>query len=166
VGRRNRTVLAIESSKSKGFLARNRCDGRFPIPIHHNAVPMLYALCQFCCTSSPLLHNHGLFPGPPGPICPGISCAPSALSFSSVWFFWYSITLRFLKYVTYSQPISICSKSSALSQTASAGMPSLPKTRSICKNSDSPNLKHNSPQTPSPHSHTPSPPCPSHQCCL
>jgi len=45
---------------------------------------------------------YGLCPGAPRPTGPpsGISCAPSAFNFSSVWFRWYSITLRFLKYVT------------------------------------------------------------------
>jgi hypothetical protein len=60
-----------------------------------------------CCTFSiPFPSSHGLCPGapgPPGPICPGISVAPSAFNFSSVWFLWYSMTLRFLKYVTYTR---------------------------------------------------------------
>ena len=37
----------------------------------------------------PSCSPHGLCPddpGPPGPICPGISVAPSAFSFSNVWF--------------------------------------------------------------------------------
>jgi hypothetical protein len=55
------------------------------------------------CTVSPLATHwvHGLCPGAGGPICPGISCAPSAFNLSNVLFLWYSITLLFLKYVTY-----------------------------------------------------------------
>jgi hypothetical protein len=53
-------------------------------------------------STSPLAPQwpHGLCPGAGGPICPGISCAPSAFSLSNVLFLWYSITLLFLKYVT------------------------------------------------------------------
>jgi len=60
-----------------------------------------YTVIQSSWPSCP----HGFWPGPPL-ICPGSSCAPSAFSLSNVWFRWCSMTLRFLKYVTCSIPLS------------------------------------------------------------
>jgi hypothetical protein len=78
------------------------------------------------CTVSPLATQwlHGLCPGAGGPICPGISCAPSAFNLSNVLFLWYSITLLFLKYVTCPTISFITIVASQLCAVSAASSPS------------------------------------------